>query len=99
MAREEDVINNLLWRHYSDDQILAIEHDIVSSQSAEEAAFVVNLMMSALSNQEIVGWLKAVEKSAPEFVFNKLIQSAEKQLPHQRFQQVVEGLTEGVMMA
>jgi len=99
MAREEDVINNLLWRHYSDDQIRAIENDIVSNLPAEEAAYVVNLIMSALSTQEIVEWLKAVEKSAPEFVFNKLVESAEKQLPNQRFQLVVEGLTEGVMTA
>jgi hemerythrin HHE cation binding domain-containing protein len=91
MAREEDVINNLLWRYYRDEDILAIEHDIVSSQPAEEAAFVVNLMMKALSTQEIVGWLKAVEKSAPDFVFNKLFEAAEKQLSHSRFQQVVEG--------
>lgn len=99
MAKEEDVINNLLWRHYRDEDILAIEKEIVESQKPEDAAFVTGWMMKSLSTQEIIGWLRAVEKSAPEFVFNKLFEIAEKQLPHQRFQKVVEGLTEGVMLA
>ncbi len=98
MAREEEVINNLLWRYYRDEDIIAIEQEIVASQPVEDATLVANLMMNALSTQEIIGWLKTVEKSAPEFVFNKLFEVAESQLPHPRFQQVVEGLTEGVMM-
>jgi hypothetical protein len=99
MAREEDVINNLLWRYYRDEEILAIEQKIVSGQKPEVAAIAFKWMLRGLSNNEIVRWLKAVEKNAPEFVFNDLFATAEKELPNIRFRQVVEGLTEGQMVA
>ena len=99
MAKEEDIINNLLWRYYSDEEILAMEQKIVSSQSPADVAFASQWMLRGLSNQEIVRWLKKVEKNAPEFVFNNLFGMAEKELPHHRFQQVVEGISEGVMLA
>jgi hypothetical protein len=35
-----------------------------------------------------------VEKNVPEFVFNNLVAAAEKELPRDRFQQVVGELTE-----
>ena len=99
MAKEEEIINNLLWRHYRDEDIIAIEKNIVDSQEPQDLAFVSGWMMKSQSNQEIVSWLKEVEKNAPEFVFNGLFSVAEKELPNQRFRRVVEGLTEGVMLA
>src|SRR5438045_3956271 len=84
MAKEEDTINNLLWRYYTDEQIRAIEHQIVSSQTPEATAIAWKWMLRGLSNQEITRWLKTVEKNAPEFVFNNLFAAAEKELPNVR---------------
>jgi hypothetical protein len=56
-------------------------------------------MLRGLSNVEIAQWLRTVEKNAPEFVFNNLFSMAEKELPNARFRQVLEGLTEGAMLA
>jgi hemerythrin-like domain-containing protein len=39
------------------------------------------------------------EKNAPEPVFNNLFTAAEKELPNPRFRKILEGLTEGVMLA
>jgi hemerythrin-like domain-containing protein len=97
MAKEEDVINNLLWRYYSDEQIKAIEKKIISSQAPESTAIVWKWMLRGLSNLEITNWLKAVEKNAPEVVFNNLFATAERELPKARFRQVIEELTEGQM--
>src|SRR5215471_17955429 len=99
MAKEEDVINNLLWRYYTDEEIRGIEHQIVSSQTPEATAEASKWMLRGLSNQEITRWLKFVEKNAPEVVFNNLFSMAEKELPNVRFRQVLEGLTEGAMLA
>ena len=99
MAKEEDIINNLLWRYYSDDEIKAIEYQIVSQQTSEAIALASKWMLRGLSNQEITTWLKGVEKNAPEVVFNNLFSMAEKELPNVRFRQVLEGLTEGAMLA
>ena len=99
MAKEEDILNNCLWRYYTDEQIHLIEQNVVSSQTPENAAIASKWMLRGLSNQEIIRWLKAVEKNAPEFVFNNLFATAEKELPKLRFRQVMEGLTEGAMLA
>ena len=99
MAKEEDIINNLLWRYYTDEEIRAIEFQIVSKQSPEATALAWRWMLRGLSNQEITHWFKIVEKSAPESVFNNLFSMAEKELPNARFRQVLEGLTEGAMLA
>jgi len=99
MAKEEDIINNLLWRYYTDDEIRAIEYQIVLKQTAEATALVWKWMLRGLSNQEITSWLRTVEKNAPEAVFNNLFSMTEKELSNTRFRQVLEGLTEGAMLA
>jgi len=53
MAKEEDIINNLLWRYYGDDEIHAIEQQIISSQTPEATASVWKWMLRGLSNTEI----------------------------------------------
>lgn len=56
-------------------------------------------MMRGLNNAEITAWLRRVEKSAPEAVFQLLFVIAEKELTERRFRQISEGLTEGAMLA
>ncbi len=99
MAKEEAVLNKVLWRYYSDEELLAINQQIVATIPVEEMAVSSAWMMRGLSNTEISGWLKAVEKNAPEIVFNNLFSIAEKELPHDRFRKVLENLTEGTMVA
>ena len=55
--------------------------------------------MRGLNNVEITAWLRRVEKSAPEAVFQSLFVIAEKELSERHFRQVLEGLTEGAMLA
>lgn len=92
MAKEEDIINNLLWRYYTDEQIRAIEKQIISNQTPESTAVVWKWMIRGLSNTEIINWLKAVEKNAPQVVFKNLFLTAEKELPGNRFRQVIDEL-------
>lgn len=99
MAKEEAVLNKVLWRYYSDEELLAINQTIIAGIPAEEMALSSAWMMKGLSNNEISGWLKAVEKTAPQVVFNNLFSIAEKNLPHDRFRKLLENLTEGTMVA
>jgi len=99
MAKEETVLNKVLWRYYSDAQIMALNQKIVASLPPEEMAFTSAWMMRGMSNTEISGWLKTVEKNAPEPVFTMLFSIAEKELPGDRFRKVMENLTEGTMVA
>jgi hypothetical protein len=99
MAKEETVLNKVLWRYYSDAEIMAINQRIVASIPPEEMGATSAWMMRGMSNTEISSWLKAVEKNAPEPVFAQLFSIAEKELPHDRFRKVLENLTEGTMVA
>jgi hypothetical protein len=91
MAKEEDIINNLLWRYYTDEQIQVIERQIIANQTPESTAVVWKWMLRGLSNQEITRWLTTVEKNAPAAVFNNIFAMAEKELPGFRLRQVTEG--------
>lgn len=99
MAKEENILNKILWRYYSDEEILVIQHEIVASLSPWAAKTSSLWMMRGLNNPEIVRWLRTIEDSAPESVFQNLFATAERELPEHRFRQVLEALTEGVMLA
>ena len=99
MSKEESILNKILWRYYSDEDILGIQQKILASLSPWSAATSSRWMMRGLNNPEIVRWLRTVEESAPETVFLNLFATAEKELPDERFRQVLEALTEGVMLA
>jgi hemerythrin-like domain-containing protein len=99
MAKEEDVINKILWRYYSDAEILAINQKIVSELEPWVMQASAKWMLRGMNNTEIAGWLKAVRQSAPEPVFQSLFTAAEKELAPERFGAVVEGITDGVMIA
>lgn len=99
MAKEETVLNDRLWRYYSDAEIMTLNQKIVESIPPAEMQFTATWMMKGMNNAEITGWLKAIQKNAPEAVFSMLFNIAEKELPHSRFRRVLEDLTEGAMIA
>jgi hypothetical protein len=99
MAKEEEVINPILWRHYSDGELMGITQVILAKLPVEDRTEMSRWMMRGLNNAEITGWLKGVEKNAPEVVFRSLFVTAEKELTERRFRQVLESLTEGAMLA
>ncbi len=99
MAKEETVLNERLWRFYSDAELRKLNRQIVASIEPAEMAFTAGWMMKGLNNAEITGWLKSVQKDAPEAVFSALFTIAEKELPYERFRKILEDLTEGAMVA
>jgi hemerythrin-like domain-containing protein len=96
MAKEENILNKILWRYYSDEEILDIQRKIVANLSPWSASVSSRWMIRGLNNPEIVRWLRSVEESAPETVFQNLFATAEKELPEHRFRRVQEAL-EAVM--
>ena len=99
MAKEEDVLNKILWRYYTDPELMAITRQIINEVPADYLGQYNKWMMRGLNNGEIAKWLKGAERNAPEVVFQSLFATAEKELPEKRFREVLEGLTEGMMVA
>lgn len=99
LMAEEETLNSLLWRHYADKTLLDIEYSIESNKSSSRRQIGWKWMLRGLNNPEIVDLLRAVENNYREIDFNNIISLAEKELSNLRFRQVLEGLTEGQMMA
>lgn len=51
-------------------------------------------IMRAISTADAAGWLKHVKATAPEFIFNRLISTAQEELSEIRFATVLEMLEE-----
>ena len=96
MAKEENILNRILWRYYSDEEILNIQRQIVANLSPWSASVSSRWIMRGLNNPEILHWLRSVEESAPETVFQNLFATAERELPGHRFLRIQEAL-EGAM--
>ncbi len=99
MAKEEDVINNLLWRYYSDAELEVLSQKIISSISPAHMAMSSKWMLRGMSNAEIAGWLKQVKNTAPAPVCYQLIALAEKELCAHRWNAIQDALTDGAMVA
>ena len=99
MKKEEDVLNKLLWRYYTDEVLHGITMNIVASAPADKMPLYNKWMMRGLSNTEIINWLKQIKNNAPEFVFNSYVDLATNELAENRWQKVQEQLTEGAMLA
>lgn len=99
MAKEEDIINKALWRHYSDMELHALTQQILRALPSLTLDQYSKWMMRGLSNNEIIAWLRQVKNTAPDFVFQALMKTMEDELCVPRRQWVQEGLTEGALVA
>ena len=99
MAKEEQVINPILWRYYSDEDLHGITLEIMQNVQPQQMAFFSRWMVRGLNNAEICHWLKGVKNTAPQPAFQALLSVAEKELHSHRWNFVQESLTEGAMVA
>ncbi|MGZ3851840.1 MAG: hemerythrin domain-containing protein [Flavisolibacter sp.] len=99
MAKEEDIINKILWRYYSDDELKAVVAKISQADPPWIQEFYVKWMIRGINNTEAIEWMKAAGKAAPAVVFKGLVQKAEQELPKQRFQKISASLTEELKVA
>jgi iron-sulfur cluster repair protein YtfE (RIC family) len=99
MAKEEEIINKILWRYYSDDEIKAVVGKISQMDPPWIQEFYVKWMIRGINNSEAITWMKAVEKGVPAVVFKSLVQKAELELPTSRFQKIAKSLSGETLVA
>ena len=99
MAKEEDIINKILWRYYSDDEIKAVVGKISKADPPWIQEFYVTWMIRGINNSEAIDWMKAIQKGVPPVVFQSLVQKAGQELPAKRFQKITQSLSKGVQLA
>jgi hemerythrin-like domain-containing protein len=99
MAKEEDIVNKLLWRYYSDEQIREINAQIVRNVEPWIMDFNFTWIVRGINNMEASGWMSAIKSSLPPVVFQTLVKKAEQELPKKRFIKIAQTLTEGALIA
>lgn len=99
MAKEEQCINPILWRHYSDAEIHNITLEMMKAVQSQEMVLFNKWMMKGVNNVEIVNWLQGVKNTAPQPAFETLLSIAEKELHPYRWNLIRESLADGAMVA
>ncbi len=99
MNKEEEQINRVLWNNYCDEEIKDIHRSILFGLPPSGIDYEGRWMMKAISNNDIIQWLKVIKNTAPDFVFKSVLSLAEDELPGRRWDIVKESLVEGAMIA
>jgi hypothetical protein len=92
MRKEEILINAVLWKNYTDEQILDLSKQIAAAASPEEMGLVSQWMIRSINNNEAINWLLGLKVVAPAFVLQSILTTAEKSLPVERFEKIKEAV-------
>jgi hypothetical protein len=82
---EELTLVPAMWKHFSDEQILAMQRKIVGSLTAERATQWNNWLFPSLNINELTGMFMALKKSAPAPVLQNMTRIAEEMLGKDRW--------------
>lgn len=99
MKKEETVVNGVLWRYYTDAQLLQKVQEISASIPPEENRHFVYWMLRGMGTQEIIGWYNVVKLSAPPPVFRFFCTLAEEALPAKKWNAIKDALQEDALPA
>jgi len=92
MNMEEHVINEVLWKNYTDEQLMAINKDIVKSVPGDEMMFSLQWMIKGISNMQLAQLLSNLRTEMPEDAFESVFYIARNSLPTQRWEEVKENM-------
>lgn len=88
MNKEETVLLPLLWEHYTDEDILHMEHQILQTISPQTLLTESRWMIRYINAPEAIDWLTGVKRGAPADVYNGFMQLAADELPADRLNRV-----------
>lgn len=99
MRKEETIVNNCLWRHYTDAELLKKVQEISAAIPPEENKYFVFWMLRGMATHEIIDWYNVIKLSAPSPVFTFFCDLGEEALPAKKWDCVKEALQEGALLA
>lgn len=99
MKKEETIVNEVIWRYYTDLELLKMVQEISASIAPEENQHFIYWMLKGLATHEIIDWYNAVKQSAPPQVFDFFCTLAESALPARKWSSVQDALQEGALLA
>jgi len=94
LNKEETAVNEQLWKHYTDMDIITANRALVSSLKPEEAQMSALWMIKSGTNNELAKWLKGMKGNIPEPMMEMLMGLAKRELPAERFEVIEQGMVE-----
>lgn len=94
LNKEETVVNQSLWHHYTDMDIITANFALISSLTPDEVKRNAIWMLRGCSDAELTGWLGMVKKQAPPPVLQLLMGLAGQELPAHRFEAIQNSVLE-----
>lgn len=88
MNKEETVVNELLWSNYSDQQLVALEVEMLKKSTPEACTWYTGKILKELSNSEIIIWINGIAEHASSTLIEKLISTTQRVLPIDRWQMI-----------
>jgi hypothetical protein len=99
MTKEEQFVNKMLWRYYTDAELQKIAWKIVSEAEPDFTTPYTRWIVRGMNNNEIVRWLKEIRTTAAEDVFQAVLKTAETELQPRRWHLLQDVLTTGALVA
>lgn len=97
MGKEESEINRVLWTHYTDEELIALNGRLVASIPPGDLMTQAKWILRSINKNEAVKWLKGVCETAPSFVFEALMKLADTELPKRFKAEVQDAVMAGFM--
>jgi hypothetical protein len=82
---EESTLVPAMWKHFTDEQIITMQRNVIQSLTAERAAQWNSWLFPSLNINELTGMFMELKKGAPAPVFQNLTRMAEKALGEDRW--------------
>jgi hypothetical protein len=92
MHVEETEHNAVLWAHYSDDEILAVEHELVASIPPQAMMAALRWFLPGLNAVERTGMLQGMQAGMPPPVFAAVLDIARQTLSAGDFSKLTRAL-------
>ncbi len=92
MAKEEILLNQCLWKHYTDEEWVEIHGRLLSSLSEDERLVSSKWMFRGLNKIENTGMLEKIRVTAPGFIFNAYVELAGAEMPNSYGEEVLNKL-------
>ena len=96
MNMEEHVINEILWKNYSDEQLVILNQNIVKSVPADEMMFTLQWMIKGITNLQLAQLLNKLRTEMPEEGFEAVCYAAKSSLPEERWNSIKQELFENL---
>jgi hypothetical protein len=92
MMIEETHHNAVLWARYTDEELLALHHELVGSIPPQEMMFVMRWMLPFMNPAERLTVLQDIRWNAPAPVFQAVIDTARPHLTQREWEKLAAAL-------